>query len=116
MFLLNTTGGYIMRYTIEGSSLPVAIVEMEAGEVMISESGGRSWTIGNIVTEASTEGGFGKGLGRMFSGESLFLSRYTAQSPGVIAFASSFPGTIIPIELNAGQSIIAQKKSFGTTD
>jgi uncharacterized protein (AIM24 family) len=51
-------------------------------------------------------------LGRMFTGESLFLSKYTAQGPAEIAFASSFPGRIIPMELGPGRSIICQKKAF----
>lgn len=101
-----------MRYTIEGGSLPVAICELQPGEVLISEAGGRTWMTGDIETEASTEGGLGKGIGRMLSGESLFLSRYTARAQGQIAFASSFPGSIIPYELKAGESIIAQKRAF----
>jgi uncharacterized protein (TIGR00266 family) len=101
-----------MRYSIEGGSLPVAICQLDPGEVMISESGGRTWSRGNVVTEASSEGGAGKMLGRMFTGESLFLSKYTAQGPAEIAFASSFPGRIIPMELGPGRSIICQKKAF----
>lgn len=101
-----------MKYTIEGGSLPVVIVQMDPGEVMISESGARTWARGNVATEAKAEGGFGKSLGRMFSGESLFMSKYTANGPAEIAFASSFPGRIVAKELAAGESIICQKKAF----
>lgn len=49
----------------------------------------------------------------MFAGESAFQNRYTAErGEGIIAFASSFPGTILPIEITPGKSIIAQKSSF----
>ena len=48
----------------------------------------------------------------MFSGESLFLSYYTAQGPAEIAFASSFPGRIAVKELAPGESLICQKSSF----
>lgn len=101
-----------MKYTIEGGSLPVVIVQMDPGEVMISESGARTWARGNVITEAKAEGGFGKSLGRMFSGESMFMSKYTANGPAEIAFASSFPGRIVAKELAAGESIICQKKAF----
>lgn len=101
-----------MKYTIEGGSLPVAICTLEPGEVMISESGGRCWALGDIETETTSGGGIGKALGRLFTGESLFLSRYIAKAPSEIAFASSFPGCIIPVELAAGESIIVQKKAF----
>ncbi len=101
-----------MKYSIEGGSLPVAIVQLDPGDVMISEAGARTWARGNVVTETSSEGGLGKSLGRMFAGESLFLSKYTAHGPSEIAFASSFPGRIVAKELGPGESIICQKKAF----
>ncbi len=101
-----------MKYSIEGGSLPVAIIQLDPGEVMISEAGGRTWSRGNVVTETSSEGGLGKSLGRMFAGESLFLSKYIAQGPSELAFASSFPGRIVVKELGPGQSIVCQKKAF----
>jgi uncharacterized protein (TIGR00266 family) len=101
-----------MRYTIEGGSLPVVICQLEPGEMMLSESGGRTWAKGDIITEASSEGGAKKMLGRVLSGESLFMSRYTARSSAEIAFASSFPGRIMAVELAPGKSIICQKRSF----
>ena len=52
-------------------------------------------------------------FGRMFSGDSLFLNRYSAQGGmGQIAFASSFPGSIRAIEIAPGKDIIVQKSSF----
>jgi len=101
-----------MRYTIEGGSLPVALLRLEPGETILSEAGGRTWMKGNVITETRAEGGLGKSIGRMFSGESLFMTRYTAQGPAEIGFASSFPGKILAMELQPGQSIICQKSSF----
>ena len=61
----------------------------------------------------STGGGFGKALGRMFSGDSIFQNIYTAKGgPGMIAFASSFPGSIKAFEITPGREIILQKRSF----
>ena len=101
-----------MNYSIEGGTLPAVIIQLNAGETIISESGGRTWSRGPIKTEAKAEGGVGKSLGRMFSGESLFMSRYTAQGPAEIGFSSSFPGTIVAWTLQPGESIVAQKSSF----
>ncbi len=101
-----------MRYSIEGGSLPAVIIQLDPGESLISEAGGRSWSRGSITTEAKAEGGLGKTIGRMFSGESLFMSRYTAQAPSEIAFSSSFPGRIVARTLGAGESIICQKSAF----
>ena len=101
-----------MRYEIEGGSLPALVIQLEPGEGLVSESGGRTWCKGPIVTETKADGGIGKSLGRMFSGESLFLNHYKANGAGEIAFTSSFPGRIISKELAAGESIICQKRAF----
>lgn len=101
-----------MKYKIIGDSLPALIVELEQGESMLSEAGGRSWSRGPVLTETTSGGGAGKVLGRMISGESLFLSRYTAQGKAEIAFTSSFPGKIVARELKPGESIICQKSAF----
>ena len=101
-----------MKYVIEGGALPVVRVFLEPGETMISEAGGRTWAKGELVTESSSEGGAKKALGRMFSGESLFMSKYTAQGAAEITFASSFPGKILAVELGEGRSIVAQRKVF----
>lgn len=101
-----------MKYSIEGEPLPVAICDLEAGETLICESGAMSWMTPNMKME-TVGGGAGKMLGRMFSGESLFQNKYTAEGgPGMIAFASSFPGSIRAFEIDSKQEIIAQKKAF----
>lgn len=100
-----------MKYSIVGDSLPAVILQLEPGESIISEVGGRTWTRGPVETE--TKGGsMGKALGRMFSGESLFLSHYTAMGQAEIAFSSSFPGRIVARELGRGESVICQKSAF----
>ena len=101
-----------MRYSIEGGNLPAVVIQLEPGESLISEAGGRTWMRGNVLTETTSNGGAKAAFGRMFSGESLFLSRYTAQSNAEIGFASSFPGKIIARTLAAGESIICQKSAF----
>ena len=58
-----------MRYQIEGGSLPAVIIQLDAGETIISELGGRTWAKGTILTETKAPGGLGGGIGRMFSGE-----------------------------------------------
>ena len=88
-----------MQYRIEGGSLPAVIINLNPGETILSEVGGRTWSRGPVLTETKAEGGAGKALGRMFMGESLFMNRYTAQGPAEIAFSSSFPGRIVAREL-----------------
>ncbi len=102
-----------MRYQIQGETLPVVICELEGGETMITEGGGMAWMSPNMKMETSTNGGVGKAFGRMFSGESLFQNNYTAMGgPGMIAFASSFPGSIRAFEITPGNEMIFQKSAF----
>lgn len=102
-----------MKYRIEGEPLPVVICDLEANEQMITESGGMSWMTPNMKMETTSNGGIGKAFGRMFSGESMFQNRYTAEGgPGTIAFASSFPGSIRAVEITPDKPIIVQKSAF----
>lgn len=88
-----------MEYRIEGKPLPVVICQLSAGETMITERGSMSWMSPNMKMETGA-GGLGKAFGRMFSGESLFQNIYTSEGgPGMITFASSFPGSIRVVEL-----------------
>lgn len=102
-----------MRYEIKGDTLPVVVCYLEEGERMINESGSMAWMSPNMKMETSTNGGIGKAFGRLFSGDSIFQNVYTSMGgPGMIAFASSFPGSIQPFEIYAGQDIILQKSAF----
>lgn len=102
-----------MKYQIQGETLPVVICQLEGGESMITEGGAMSWMSPNMKMETSTNGGFGKAMGRMFSGEHIFQNIYTAQGgTGMIAFASSFPGSIRAFEITPGQDMVFQKSAF----
>lgn len=101
-----------MKYNIQGEPMPVVICHLEAGESMITERGSMVWMSANMRMETKA-GGLGKALGRMFGGESLFQNTYTAEGgPGMIAFASSFPGAIRAVEITPNMPVIAQKSAF----
>lgn len=102
-----------MRYQIVGETLPVVICELEGGEKMINEGGSMSWMSPNMLMETTTNGGIGKAFGRMFAGEKMFQNVYTAQGGnGLIAFASSFPGSIKAFQIAPGQEMVFQKSAF----
>jgi uncharacterized protein (TIGR00266 family) len=101
-----------MKYEVKGEPMPVVICTLEAGEKMITESGSMVWMSPNMQMETSA-GGLGKAFGRMFSGENIFQNIYTAQGgPGLIAFGSSFPGSIRAIEITPDKPIVCQKSAF----
>ena len=101
-----------MEYQIQGEMMPVVICKLDAGETMITEKGSMAWMSPNMEMN-TTAGGIGKAFGRMFSGESIFQNRYTAKGgPGLIAFASSFPGSIRAVEIRPDRPVVVQKSGF----
>ena len=103
----------MIKYEIEGGNLPVVICYPEAYQTLCTERGAMSWMSENMKMETNTGGGLKKMFGRMFSGESIFMNEYTAMgTSGMIAFASSFPGSIIPYHVTHGNGIIVQKRGF----
>ncbi len=100
-----------MKYEILGEPFPVVTCKLEAGEKMICSGGAMSWMTPNITME-TVGGGVGKVFGRMFSGESLFMNHYTAQSEGEISFSSKFPGSIVALEITPDKPMILQKSAF----
>ena len=103
----------MIKYEIEGGNLPVVICHPQPGQTLCTEKGAMSWMSPNIKMETNTGGGIGKMFGRLFSGESLFMNEFTAEGcEGMIAFSSSFPGSIIPYQVTPGNGIIVQKRGF----
>ena len=100
-----------MRYEITGGAFPVVICHLEDRERMITERGSMVWMSPNMNMETSG-GGLGKMFSRAFSGESIFQNIYTARGQGLIAFGSSFPGKIMPLNIGPGQEMILQKNAF----
>lgn len=102
-----------METKISGEELPYVVCKLQKGESIVTENGGMSWMDDAIKMTTTTNGGIMKGLGRALAGESIFMNVYTAEKDDVeIAFASSFPGQILEFNLNEGETIIGQKRSF----
>ena len=103
-----------MKYKIIGQTVPVVEMLLNAGETVYTQSGGMAYQSEGIEMKTNTRGGLMKGIGRAFSGESIFLANYTAKvDNALIAFASTVPGAVLP--LNLGQmpnGFILQKGAF----
>jgi uncharacterized protein (TIGR00266 family) len=102
-----------MDYRIDGEDMPSLEIKLKQNESVYTESGGMAWMFGNIDMETEGTGGLGAMFGRALAGESLFLTTYTCEgASAVITFTPESPGTILPVELISGESIIAQKDAF----
>ena len=103
-----------MQYKIIGQTVPVVEVTLNIGETVYTQTGGMSYQTDGIAMKTNARGGLMKGIGRMFSGESLFMANYTAERDGaMVAFGTTVPGNIMPVDLSQmPNGITVQKGSF----
>ena len=103
-----------MKYEIVGKTVPAVEVTLNKGESMYSQVGGMSWQTNGIQMKTNAKGGLMKSLGRMLTGESIFMNTYTAEVDGAkVAFATTVPGDIISLNLdNHKDGFILQKGAF----
>ena len=103
-----------MKYQIIGQTVPVVEVELNRGETVYTQSGGMAYQTEGIEMKTNARGGVMKSLGRMFTGESIFMANFTAQKDGAkVAFGTTVPGNIIPVDLSQRPNgVIVQKGSF----
>lgn len=103
-----------MNYKLIGQTVPVVEMTLNAGETVYTQSGGMAYQSEGIAMKTNARGGIMKGLGRMFSGESMFMANYTAEKDNAtIAFASTVPGSVVPIDMSEHPNgFILQKGAF----
>jgi uncharacterized protein (TIGR00266 family) len=102
-----------MKYEVKGTTMPTLDITLEAGDAVFTEKGGMAWMYGDVAMETSTRGGVLSGIGRRLAGESFFMTTYRCNSSqALITFTPEAPGTILPRELAAGETLICQKDAF----
>lgn len=106
-----------MRYQISKGTLPMATIELGPNEKIFSDSGTMVYMTGNTIMQAKARGGLMKSLGRMFTGENVFLTEFmTTGGQGLVAVSGPVPGSIIAWELAPGRALFAQKGAFLAAD
>ena len=101
-----------MQYQIIGQTVPAVECTLMRGESMFTQSGGMIWETEGISMKTNARGGIAKSLGRLLSGESIFMANYTAEQDNVrIAFGSTVPGSVIPVDVST-TPLIVQKGAF----
>ena len=102
-----------MESRIVGQTVPMVELKLRAGETVYTQSGGMAYQTEGIEMKTNAKGGVMRSLGRMFTGESIFMAHYTAKVNGAtVAFAATVPGSIIKVDLNGNNSLILQKGAF----
>ena len=114
-------------FKLYGDDMQFVEIELDPRETVIAEAGAMMMMDNNISMETifgdgsnknNNSGFFGK-LGsaakRVITGESLFLTAFTnlGSAKEKVAFASPYPGKIIPVDLSKyGGKVICQKDAF----
>lgn len=103
-----------MEYKIIGQTVPAVEMTLRQGEVVYTQSGGMTYQTEGIQMKTNARGGVLKSLGRAFSGESIFMAHYSAETDGAkIAFSTTVPGSIVPVNMaDLPNGLIIQKGSF----
>ncbi|MDH3644853.1 MAG: TIGR00266 family protein [Gammaproteobacteria bacterium] len=110
-------------YQIHGESMQYVEIELDPEETVIAEAGtmmymGEGITFETRMGDGAESGVVGKLFGaakRMLTSESLFMTHFTNSGAGKarVAFASPYPGQIVPIGLaDVGGEILCQKDAF----
>jgi len=101
-----------MQHTILGDNLQMVRIHLDAGELVRAEAGAMVNMSGNMTMESEMTGGLFRGIKRVFSGESLFLTRFSpAGGDGFVSFAGNVPGRILARDVEK-TPLIAQKDAF----
>ena len=118
----------VIDYEIFGDDMQLVEIELDPGESVLAEAGAMNYMDSRIKMETIFGDGSGadanKGLGgkllsagkRALTGEGLFMTVFQNTDPVnkvKVAFASPYPGKIIPVDLDTfNQTLICQKSAF----
>ncbi len=104
-----------IEYRVIGDDMQLVEVALDPGEAVRAEAGAMLYLTDDVEIQTSTGGGVFKGLKRVFTGETFFITSfiYTGTGKGVAAFAAPYPGKIIPLDLTQyGGSMLVQRDGF----
>jgi uncharacterized protein (TIGR00266 family) len=114
-----------MQHKIIGDDIQAIVLSLSPGESVRAEAGAMLYMTDSI--EMQTSVGVGKedgilgslmtGVQRALSGDSFFITTFTAQrQPGQVAFAAPYPGKIMPINLQESGTLLCQRHSYLCSD
>ncbi len=102
-------------YTLHGDDMQIVEVELDPGEAVRAEAGAMLYMTDGVRMQTGTGGGFMRGLKRMVTGETFFITSFVHEGRGKaqVAFSAPYPGKVIPIRLaDYGGRFLFQKDAF----
>ena len=106
-----------METQITGQLAPVLTVSLGHGESVIAESGELSWYGGDLKLETGrsigmSQGGLFGAAKRALGGGTFWMTRYSTQSQGFVAFAVKAPGEIRELTLDGSREFVVHRHGF----
>lgn len=89
------------------------IVTLPPNQTLLVEAGAMAAMDANIEMKSKMRGGLMKGIGRMLSGESLFISEFTAKNTaGELYISPGVPGDVSYYHLDGSKGLMVQSSGF----
>ena len=102
-----------MEWEIIGTIVPAVACSLENEESMYTQTGSMMMYSGDINYNTNLKGGIKGIISRKMTGESAFVTNYSAgRMGGNVTFATTVPGTIKRLYITPDKSIICQKTAF----
>lgn len=114
-----------MQHQVLGDDIQAVVLSLSPGESVRAEAGAMLYMTDSIEmhTSVGTGGEDGimgslmTGLKRAVSGDSFFITTFSApHQPGQVAFAGPYPGKIMPIDLTESGTLLCQRDSYLCSD
>ena len=102
-----------MEWEIIGSIVPAVACNLQNEESMYTQTGSMMMYSGDITYNTNLKGGIKGIFSRKMTGESAFVTNYSAgRMGGTVTFATTVPGTIKQLHILPNRSVICQKTAF----
>ncbi|MFQ5638538.1 MAG: TIGR00266 family protein [bacterium] len=101
-------------YELIGDDMQAVIITLDPDEMVQAEAGAMMYMTNSIKMNTETGGGLLKGVKRILTGESFFITTFqeTGSQRGEIAFAAPYPGKIIPLDLSQMGAVLCQRDAY----
>jgi uncharacterized protein (TIGR00266 family) len=101
-------------YQLVGDDMQGVIITLDPQEAVQAEAGAMMFMEEGIVMSTGTGGGVTKGLKRILTGESFFITTFINQGSGKrkVAFSAPFPGKIMTLNLADTGPMLCQRDAY----
>jgi len=101
-------------YELVGDDMQAVIITLDPGEMVQAEAGALMYMTAGVEMNTETGGGLLKGVKRILSGESFFITTFkeTGGERGKVAFAAPYPGKILAFDLTQMGTVLCQRDAY----